>query len=344
MISLEGTTWFRQAQANRWGRYAIAIGKAPGQVVFQDNLATGVVVILAIAVASWVAALDFLMGAALATLAAMLLQADRHAIDIGLFGFSGGYVGLLVGVFADQGVFPGPFEVIFFIVLGAILVVPVTAGLIRAFAKLGLSPTALPILLMVWFILAAIVYTDLSKLPVAAPLFPVDQASGNAYTLTTYLEGIGNGFSQIFAQVHPVAGYLILLAILLHSPIGAVMGVTGAAIGVAVPMLLGFDEAMVRTGAMSFNPALTAVGLGGFFIVLSRRSAVYALLGAVLSIWLFVALSAILAQTGLPAMTVGMVVTIWLLMLGAQEFTGMRVVPLTELARPESHLGNSDAG
>ena len=37
---------------------------------------------------------------------------------------------------------------------------------------------------------------------------------------------------------------------------------------------------------MSFNPALTAIGLGGFFIVLSTRSAIYALLGAVLSIWL----------------------------------------------------------
>ncbi|MCP3859182.1 MAG: urea transporter, partial [Phycisphaeraceae bacterium] len=194
--------------------------------------------------------------------AAMALRADRHATELGLFGFSGGYVGLLVGVFSDQGVFPGPVEITFFIALGAVLAVPLTAGLMHLFGRVGLSPTALPILLLVWFILAAVAYTDLSKLPVAAPLFPVDQASGNAYTIATYLEGVGNGFSQVFAQVSPVAGYVILLAIFLNSPIAGVMGLAGAALGVGAPMLLGFDEAMVRTGTMSFNPALTAIGLG----------------------------------------------------------------------------------
>ena len=107
-------------------------------------------------------------------------------------------------------------------------------------------------------------------------------------------------------------------------------------------MLLGFDEAMVRTGTMAFNPALTAIGLGGFFIVLSLRTSVYELLGAVLSIWLFIALSAILAQVGLPAMTIGMVVTIALLVLGAQTFDGMRVVPLDHLRPAERWLRDRD--
>ncbi len=108
------------------------------------------------------------------------------------------------------------------------------------------------------------------------------------------------------------------------------------------PMLLGFDEAMVRTGTMAFNPALTAIGLGGFFIVLSARTTVYALLGAVLSIWMFIALSAILAQVGLPAMTIGMVIAIALLVLGAHTFGGMRVVPPEQLRRAERWLRDPD--
>jgi urea transporter len=342
MLNPEGSARFHGLQANPWGRFLVAVLKAPGQVVFQDNVVSGVVVLVGIAIASWVAALDFVLGAAIATAAATALRADTHATELGLFGFSGGYVGLLVGVFADQGVFPGPVEIVFFIVLGAILAVPLTAGLVSLFGRVGLSPTALPILLLVWFILAAVAYTDLSKLPVAPGLFPVDQASGNAYDLMTYVEGIGNGFAQIFAQVDPVAGYVIVLAIFLNSPIAGAMGLAGAALGIGVPMLLGFDEAMVRTGTMAFNPALTAIGLGGFFIVLSLRTSVYALLGAVLSIWLFIALSAILAQVGLPAMTIGMVVTIALLVLGAQTFDGMRVVPLDHLRPAERWLRDRD--
>lgn len=338
MLNPEGSVRFRELQANAWGRFFVAVLKAPGQVVFQDNVVSGGVVLIGIAVASWVAALDFVLGAAIATAAAMVLRADRHATELGLFGFSGGYVGLVVGVFADQGVFPGPVEIIFFIILGAILAVPLTAGLSSLFGRVGLSPTALPILLLVWFILAAIAYTDLSKLPVAPGLFPVDQASGNAYDLMTYIEGIGNGFAQVFAQVDPLAGYVIVLAIFLNSPIAGAMALAGATLGIGVPMLLGFDEAMVRTGTMAFNPALTAIGLGGFFIVLSVRTVVYALLGGVLSIWLFVALSAVLAQIGLPALTIGMVVTIWLLVLGAQTFGGMRVVPLSQLRPAEVAL------
>jgi urea transporter len=338
VLNPEGSVRFQELQANAWGRFLVAVLKAPGQVVFQDNVVSGSVVLIGIAIASWVAALDFVLGAAIATAAAMALRADTHATELGLFGFSGGYVGLLVGVFADQGVFPGPVEIVFFIVLGAVLAVPLTAGLSSLFGRVGLSPTALPILLLVWFILAAVVYTDLSKLPVAPGLFPVDQASGNAYELATYVEGIGNGFAQIFAQVDPLAGYVIVLAILLNSPIAGAMGLAGAALGIGVPMLLGFDEAMVRTGTMAFNPALTAIGLGGFFIVLSARTTVYALLGGVLSIWLFVALSAVLGQIGLPALTIGMVVTIWLLVLGAQTFGRMRVVPLSQLGPAEVAL------
>jgi len=73
--------------------------------------------------------------------------------------------------------------------------------------------------------------------------------------LATYIEGIGNGFAQIFAQVDPLAGYVIVLAIFLNSPIAGAMGLAGAFLGIGVPMLLGFDEAMVRTGTMAFNPA-----------------------------------------------------------------------------------------
>jgi urea transporter len=337
-VSSTVDTGHLRAAPRRVASFGAAVLKGPAQVVFQENIWTGLLVTAGIALGSVTASVDFLVGAALAAGTAILLKADRKSIKAGIFGFAGGYVGLQVGVYADQGALPGPADVIILVVLASILVVPMTSGLMSVFGRLGISPTALPIILMVWLIMASVVYTDLNRKPVAPPLFPVDQMSSDPYTWQTWVDGIGNGFAQIFSQHEPVGGYVILLAILISSRIAALMGLAGAAMGILVPMLLGFDEAMVRTGTMAYNPALIAIGLGGFFIVFSRRSALYALAGSIVSIWVYIAMSAILNTVGLPAMTSGMAITIALMVLGAQTYEGLHVIPLANLGRPEEHL------
>ncbi|MGI9577942.1 MAG: hypothetical protein ACR2OH_07075 [Microthrixaceae bacterium] len=71
----------------------------------------------------------------------------------------------------------------------------------------------------------------------------------------------------------------------------------------------------------------------------TRRSALYALAGSIVSIWVYIAMSAILNTVGLPAMTSGMAITIALVVLGAQTYEGLNVIPLESLGRPEDNLG-----
>jgi urea transporter len=336
-------TDMEQLRDNSVFRFAATLLRGVGNVVFQDYPLTGLLVIIGIAVNSWTAAVSFLIGAAIATLVAMWFKADKLAVEHGMFAFSGGYVGLLVGVFAAPELQAPSAELLLFVVMGGILAVPLTAGLNLAFAKLNLSATAFPILILMWALLAGILYTDLPANSVAPQILPASPDKAAPYSWETFVFGTLNGLGQIFAQVNPLTGALILAGILLNSRVGGLMVVLAGMLSVGLGWALGYDEETVRNGVMSFNPILTCMALGGFFLYLTWRSVLYALLGALLSMWAFVALAALLNPLGLPALTVGFVVVTWIMLLGAQAFDFVKLVPLARLSKPEEHLKHAEA-
>ena len=332
-----------QLRQNSIIKFAQTLFRGAGNVVFQDNALTGLLIVAGIAISSWTASLDFLIGAAIATLVATWFKADEHSIQHGMFAFSGGYVGLLVGVFAAPELQAPSAELLLFVVMGGILAVPLTAGLNLAFAKLNLSATAFPILILMWLLLAGILYTDLPANSVAPHLLPASPDKAVPYSWETFVFGTLNGLGQIFAQVNPLTGALILAGILLNSRIGGLMVVLAGMLSVGLGWVLGFDEETMRNGVMSFNPILTCMALGGFFLYFTWRSVVYALLGALLSMWAFVAFATLLNPLGLPALTVGFVVVTWIMLLGAQTYDFVKLVPLTRLSKPEEHLKRTEA-
>ena len=69
-----------------------------------------------------------------------------------------------------------------------------------------------------------------------------------------------------FTELHPVTGLLILLGILVNSRIAALMALLGGGLSILTATLFGQYEPILRTGVMSFNPILTAIALGGFYL------------------------------------------------------------------------------
>jgi urea transporter len=293
-----------------------------GNVVFQDNALAGLIILIGIGVSAWTASVDFLIGAAIATLIAKWFKADEHAIEHGMFAFSGGYVGLLMGTLLEKEV---PFltgEWLLFLVLGSILAVPVTAGLGLVFGKLNISATALPILVLLWALMAGVLYTNLPTNSVAPHVLP----AGNViptYSWETFVYGILNGFGQIFVQVNPITGALILLGIFINSRIGGLMALLGGGTAVLIAWV---------------NSILTAIGLGGFFLLFNGRSLIYALIGSCLALWAFLAMAVLLNPLGLPALSIGFVLVVAIMMLGAQTYDFVQIIPLENLSKPEDHI------
>ena len=71
-----------------------------------------------------------------------------------------------------------------------------------------------------------------------------------------------------------------------------------------------------------------------------KNDIVYALIGAVLALWAFLALATVLHPVGLPALSVGCVTVVAIMMLGAQTSAFVEVVPLEQVGRPEDQLVN----
>jgi urea transporter len=327
-----------QLRQNGVVRFIETLLRGVGNVVLQDNALTGLLIIIGIGINSWISAVDFLIGASIATLTAMWFKADKHTIEHGTFAFAGGYVGLLVGVLLAK---EAPFlsgEWLVMLVLGGILAVPVTNGLNFAFNKLNISATALPILVLLWAILAGVLYTNLPANSVAPQILPANPNTAAPYTWQTFAYAVLNGLGQIFVQVNPITGVLMLVGIFINSRIGGLMVLMGGITPALLGWLWGYDEETIRSGVLSFNSILTAMALGGFFLYFTRRSAVYALLGSILALWAFVVLAALLNPLGLPALSVGFVVVVAIMMLGAQTYDFVTLVPLEKLSKPEEHL------
>jgi urea transporter len=247
-------------------------------------------------------------------------------------------VGLLVGIFAHPAMAHPVLELTVFVMFGGILAVPLTSGLTHALKRLDLPATMFPVVVLLWALLAGILYKDLANFSAVSPLLADHPDTSPLYTWKTWFFGTTIGFGRVFVQLHPVTGLLILVGILVNSRISALMALLGAGLSILLGYLFGQYEPILRTGVMSFNPILTAIALGGFYLYFSWRSVIYALLGALLSIWLFAAMTVILAPTGLPATVLPMVLVVWVMLLGGQTFGFVEQVPLSELTKPEEHL------
>lgn len=143
---------------------AEGIVRAFGQVFFCHGLASGLLVLAAVALASPVAALLGVMGALTTALSGLLVGLSPwEEVISGTFGFNGVLVAIAVG-----GIFFAPTRRSVSLALaGAALTVPIAMVLLAPMAGLGLSLFSLPFVLATWLVLVLARRTLPDLLPVA---------------------------------------------------------------------------------------------------------------------------------------------------------------------------------
>lgn len=103
------------------------------------------------------------------------------------------------------------------------------------------------------------------------------------------------GIAQLFLTDSVVTGIIILVAILVCSRIAAALALLGSVLGMSTGLFLGADGYEVYHGLWGFNSFVSAVAIGGVFVVLTWRSAILAAACAVVAALLFAALSTLLS-------------------------------------------------
>ena len=107
----------------------LTLGRGVGQVMFQNNALSGVLMLAGILLNSWQMALLAIVGNVVSTLTACLSGYSREDIRNGLYGFNGTLVGIAIGVFMPVSV--ASFSLL---VAGACL-----SGIYRSFHPFGVD-------------------------------------------------------------------------------------------------------------------------------------------------------------------------------------------------------------
>jgi urea transporter len=334
--------WARAARGSPVVGVVDALLRGVGQVMFQNNPLTGAIFLVGILVNSPKLAGAGLLGLAASTLAAYLLGADRTLIANGLFGFNGILVGIGLAFFLEF----DPLLAVY-IVLGAAVSTVVLVALANLLGTWDMPALTAPFVLTAWLLLFAVYQLGvLDPTELIAPLAPDPAAAvqtdlrelatgTGGVTLENLAHGLFRGVGEVMFQDNLLTGLIFVAGIAVNSRISAGFALLGSAAGLLGALALGGDGFTAYHGLYGFNAVLCAIALGGVFFVLTWRSAVYALVAAVVSVPVFAAFVVLLAPYGMPALTAPFVLVTWLFLWPKAGFRALTPVPLAEVTTAE---------
>ena len=314
-----------------------------GQVVFQNNPLSGLVILAAIFYNSWIYGTACLFGTMISTATALLFKADKGWIKDGLYGFNGALIAIALVAYTSPNFTTGNapnLHLCIYIVLCAAF----TSVLMPAFAAL-LGPhkvpqLTMPFVLATWFFLGALL--QFSTIDVSNALKPTSPADFTgptpAYSPLTWFYGITMGIAEIFFQDNWVTGVLILIGIAINTRIGALMALMGSTLAVAGAVFYGAHDEAIRDGLFGYNAALTAMALGGMFYVLNPPALLYTVIGVLVTARVWASLGVLLEPAGMPVLTSAFVFVTWLMLLAKDGLGSLIPVAPPEATTPEENL------
>ncbi|MCP4121440.1 MAG: peptidoglycan DD-metalloendopeptidase family protein [Bacteroidetes bacterium] len=245
------------------------------QIFFSNNKVLAYI-LLAVSFFDLGAGMSGVIAVLIGQLTAVVFSYNHESIRNGLFTYNSLMVGLAIGVFYD-------FNLSFFILLvvTSFFTVFLTLWFCVSLAKRQLPFLSIPFLLAIWaIILGADNFTALAlkekeellliryfpELFSSVTNFVESLPFANAIHL--YLRSLG----AIFFQFNDLAGLLIAIGILIYSRIGFSLTIFGFLIGYLFYFYLEGDFSQLIYSYIGFNFILTAIALGGFYVVPSRSS------------------------------------------------------------------------
>lgn len=269
----------------------LILGRGIGQVMFQNNALSGLLMLVGILLNSWQMALLAITGNVVSTLAAYFSGYSREGIRNGLYGFNGTLVGIAIGVFM-----PITVASLLLLVAGSCL----STWIARLFGLQRLvSGFTAPFIISVWILLVTCNWMMPSL------LLP----SGDAVTAQTlsFLQAFCLNIGQVMFQGETiVSGLFFLAAIFINSRLNAFYVVMASLLSVVVSLFWGVEYSMLNMGLMGYNGVLCAIALGDK----TWKGAFYSVLSVLISILLqFTGM-----KFGMVTLTAPFVLSVWCIM------------------------------
>ena len=279
----------------------LVLGRGIGQVMFQNNAFSGLLMLIGIFLNSWEMGILALSGNIISTLTAYFSGYGRDDIKNGLYGFNGTLVGIAVGVFMELSI-------------GSLLLMAVASCISTWISRLfnlqsSLPGFTAPFILSVWGLLGLCAW-------IMPDILLVSDAVNDTTQRINYFQTLGFGIGQVMFQGNIWTGLLFLVGVLVNSRAAAFYTVIGVLLPIPLAILLGIDADTVNMGLMGYNCVLCAIALGDRTL----KSLVWASCSVLLS----VILQIIGMNLGITTLTAPFVVSVWII-IGIQKLVSVRI-------------------
>ncbi len=241
-----------------------------------------------------------------ANIFAYIFGFSSNNIKNGLYGFNALLVGFGIGVYFKLSIL-----LLVLIIFVAIFTMLISVALEGIFAKYRLPFLSIPFLIAIWtFYLASKEFTYLgisqrgiyylNDLYNLGGQKLVDAYNWvNNFNLPQSIKTYFISLSAIFFQYNILTGFLISIGLLIYSRISFILSLLGFYAAFFFYIMIGSDITQATYLYIGFNFILTAIAIGGFFIVPSKTSYLSSILIIPLVVILTVSLSIIFLKYGL---------------------------------------------
>ena len=332
---------------NLFPNFVTGILNSYTQIFFSNNRWFALILIL-VTFFDKVAGMSGLLCVIFTNLLAYIIGFNRQNIISGFYGFNSLLTGLAIGSYYSP-------NAQFFLILAfaSLLSLFLTLLLEGVVGKYGLPFLSLPFLLAVWMlILATRQFTSLEISERGIYVLNEMYALGgmplvNLYKwfseislpgpLVIYFRSLG----AIFFQYYVFAGILLAIGLLIYSRIAFLLSLVGFFSAYLFYRFIGADINELNYNYIGFNFILTAIAVGGFFIVSSRYSFVWVVLLTPLISITITSTSAIMGVYQLPVYSLpfNAIVLLFLYAMKFRErFTDKPQMVLIQHFSPEKNL------
>jgi urea transporter len=309
-----------------------------GQVYFQNNPVSGLLILAAMFAQSSKVAIHGVIAVVCGTYIATCLGFDKGLASSGLFGYNSFLVGLALATFdsAEPGykvstilatIVFSSFNSILFVMLGKLLVPHKSPPLTFPF---NVSTIV--------FLLASANMGRVDYNSVRTPALPdYDATQLTGITAQEFFAGTIRGIGQVFLADNIASGALVLAGIAVCSRISAIAAFLGSALGAATALATGVPGSQVALGMFGFNASLSATAMLMFYTP-SGGAVVLAALAASMTVLVQQALATMLEPLGLPFLTLPFCFVALPFIIIQGTTSVVIAVPLASMTIPEDHL------
>ena len=295
--------------------------RGTGQVMFQNSAWTGLLFMIGIfwgayAEGQGLVGWGALLGVTVSTVTGYLLGFPAKDGEQGLWGFNGVLVGCAFPTFMGNTVWMW-----LALVLCAALTTWVRAGFNNVMAPWKVNSFTFPFVFCTWmFLLAARAMHGLPAAHMSDPTLPAAFASLESLRFADlavyWLKGIG----QVFLIDSWVTGILFLAGLALCDRWAALWAAIGSALALLTVIALKASGSDISDGLYGYSPVLTAIALATVFYKPNFRSALWAVLGILVTVFIQAGMYMLMAPVGIATLTGPFCITTWLFLLPLVRF------------------------